>query len=79
MERLNENWQSYDCANCDPENEETGKGYTLPYTVLVPEGEPAPDDCPRCGGLLSMVEMTGGLRVSDPAMERFLAERQAAS
>lgn len=78
MSRFDEAWQEYSCADCDPTllGFEDEAEYEKPYVLLVPEGEPTPDLCPRCGSYLSLTDGIKGLQITNTPEERW-AKRQA--
>lgn len=79
-ERYDEDWQAYACVDCNPEYaaSEEEAPYDKPYMILIPEGEPYPDTCPRCGDYLSLVDGDKGLRIANTPAQRWAAQRSAA-
>lgn len=77
LNRNDEDWQEFRCSDCDPEHldDDEESEYEKPYIMLVPVGEPVPDNCPRCGSYLSLLEQTKGLRVTDPRLQRYAEAR----
>lgn len=60
IERSDEEWVLYTCADCDPTlpraKDEEPSEYEKPYVIAVPTGEPCPDYCPRCGDYLPFID-----------------------
>lgn len=75
---LAEDWQEFTCADCNPEHDSPGdeSGYEKPYVLLLPEGESAPDYCPRCGDYLSFIDGVKGLRITNTPAERGAARKR---
>lgn len=80
-DRLDEEFQLYRCADCDPEHADEGEDRgDKPYVLLVPMGEEVPDHCPRCGSYLGLCEGADSLRITNTPAERWArsqAEGQA--
>jgi hypothetical protein len=49
-------WQLYQCSDCDPEFADDEPEYTEPYRIICQKGAAVPDDCPRCGSHLSLLD-----------------------
>jgi NAD-dependent SIR2 family protein deacetylase len=68
VNRYNESWQAYTCSDCEEE-------YDKPYVMVVPEGDPVPEHCPRCGSYLGLCTGDRGLRIANTPAERY-AQKQ---
>jgi hypothetical protein len=77
-DRLGEAFKQFICADCDPSfKEDDEEKEDKPYVILLPEGESAPELCPRCSGYLSFVDGATGLRITNTPAEQYVARREA--
>jgi len=78
-DRFDEDWQEYHCSDCDPTlgDPDEDSEHDKPYVLMVPEGDPIPDHCPRCGSYLSLLDGEKGLRIANTSAERWAERRRA--
>lgn len=80
-DRYDEDWTAYRCSDCDPtlvfdDPDDPAAEYEQPYVLLVPEGDPTPDFCPRCASYLSLCDGDRGLRIANTPAERWARNHQ---
>lgn len=49
-------WVLVSCADCDPtlDDEQDEQYDGRPFSIIIPKGSHAPNNCPRCGSYLGM-------------------------